>query len=152
MSYTDADAAAAAAAPELACNSVRANSAGFGETCGEACAPRGPAQRDGGIVGLRAGLCAAEGDVGARQSLSIGEVVAAWADERVFRNGHWEFDTAPDSLRTLHCVAGGRFYATGPSVTVTVTVDGVNAGCAHSACLRARYPTLPVTGRTMPVM
>lgn len=103
-------------------------------------------------MGLRAGLCAAEGDVGARRSLSIGEVVAAWDDERVFRNGHWEFDTAPDSLRTLHCVAGGQFYATGPSVTVTVTVDGVNAGCTHSACLRARYPTLPVTGRTMPVM
>lgn len=50
--------------------------------------------------------------------LFIGEVVAAWADERVFRNGHWEFDTAPDELRTLHYVAGGQFYATGASVTV----------------------------------
>ncbi|MFN7155015.1 MAG: flavin reductase family protein [Acidovorax sp.] len=50
--------------------------------------------------------------------LFIGEVVAVWADERVFRNGHWEFDTAPDELRTLHYVAGGQFYATGPSVTV----------------------------------
>ncbi|MBD9393056.1 flavin reductase family protein [Acidovorax sp. ACV01] len=48
--------------------------------------------------------------------LFIGEVVAAWADERVFRNGHWEFDTAPDALRTLHYVAGGQFYATGASV------------------------------------
>ncbi|EER59870.1 flavin reductase domain protein FMN-binding [Acidovorax delafieldii 2AN] len=48
--------------------------------------------------------------------LFIGEVVAAWADERVFRNGHWEFDTAPDELRTLHYVAGGQFYATGASV------------------------------------
>jgi flavin reductase (DIM6/NTAB) family NADH-FMN oxidoreductase RutF len=50
--------------------------------------------------------------------LFIGEVVAAWADERVFRNGHWEFDTAPDELRTLHYVAGGQFYATGASVVV----------------------------------
>ena len=50
--------------------------------------------------------------------LFIGEVVAAWADERVFRDGHWEFDTAPDELRTLHYVAGGRFYVTGASVTV----------------------------------
>ena len=50
--------------------------------------------------------------------LFIGEVVAAWADDRVFRNGHWEFDSAPDALRTLHYVAGGQFYATGASVKV----------------------------------
>ena len=50
--------------------------------------------------------------------LFIGEVIAAWADDRVFRNGHWEFDTAPDALRTLHYVAGGQFYATGASVRV----------------------------------
>jgi flavin reductase (DIM6/NTAB) family NADH-FMN oxidoreductase RutF len=50
--------------------------------------------------------------------LFIGEVEAAWADDRVFRHGHWEFDTAPDTLRTLHYVAGGQFYATGASVKV----------------------------------
>ncbi|ART50290.1 flavin reductase family protein [Acidovorax carolinensis] len=50
--------------------------------------------------------------------LFIGEVVAAWADDRVFRNGHWEFDTTPDHLRTLHYVAGGQFYATGQSIKV----------------------------------
>ncbi len=50
--------------------------------------------------------------------LFIGEVVAAWADERVFRDGHWHFDEAPDALRTLHYVAGGQFYATGASVKV----------------------------------
>ena len=48
----------------------------------------------------------------------IGEVMAARPDDRVFRNGHWEFDTAPDALRTLHYVAGGQFYATGASVKV----------------------------------
>ena len=50
--------------------------------------------------------------------LFIAEVVAAWADERVFRNGHWEFDSAPAELRTLHYVAGGQFFAIGEPVLV----------------------------------
>jgi flavin reductase (DIM6/NTAB) family NADH-FMN oxidoreductase RutF len=48
--------------------------------------------------------------------LFIGEVVAAYADERVFSEGHWNFETAPDELRTIHHVAGGQFYAIGESV------------------------------------
>jgi flavin reductase (DIM6/NTAB) family NADH-FMN oxidoreductase RutF len=48
--------------------------------------------------------------------LFIGEVVAAWADGRVFSNGRWHFDQAPDALRTLHYVAGGQFFAIGESV------------------------------------
>ena len=48
--------------------------------------------------------------------LFIGEVVAAWADERVFCDGHWQFESAPDELRTLHHIAGGRFYAIGEPV------------------------------------
>lgn len=47
--------------------------------------------------------------------LFIGEVVDAWADDRVFRNGHWEFDQADPSLRSLHYIAGGQFYAIGES-------------------------------------
>lgn len=50
--------------------------------------------------------------------LFIAEVVAAWADDRVFRNGHWEFDQAPAELRSLHYVAGGQFFAIGESVQV----------------------------------
>nr|WP_315431509.1 flavin reductase family protein [uncultured Albidiferax sp.] len=50
--------------------------------------------------------------------LFIAEVVAAWADPRVFSDGRWHFDAAPDDLRTLHYVAGGQFYATGASVQV----------------------------------
>ncbi|WP_066272762.1 flavin reductase family protein [Hydrogenophaga palleronii] len=50
--------------------------------------------------------------------LFIGEVVAAWADERVFRAGRWHFDEAPDHLRSLHYVAGGQFYVTGASLQV----------------------------------
>jgi len=48
--------------------------------------------------------------------LFLGEVVAAWADDRVFRDGRWHFDGADDSLRTLHHVAGGHFLAIGDVV------------------------------------
>ncbi|MGP1717721.1 MAG: flavin reductase family protein [Methylophilus sp.] len=44
--------------------------------------------------------------------LFIAEVVAAYADERVFSDGHWHFD-GHDDLRTIHHVAGGVFFATG---------------------------------------
>ncbi len=50
--------------------------------------------------------------------LFIGEVVAAWADARVFSDGRWHFDQAPDDLRTLHYVAGGQFYLIGESLLV----------------------------------
>lgn len=43
----------------------------------------------------------------------MGEITAAWADDRVFNGRHWTFDTAPDELRTVHYVAGGQFYAIG---------------------------------------
>lgn len=32
--------------------------------------------------------------------LFIGEAVAAFADDRVFVNGRWNFEEAPDDLRT----------------------------------------------------
>ena len=48
--------------------------------------------------------------------LFIGEVIDAWADNRVFRKGHWHFDDAPDALRTIHHVAGGQFLVTGEVV------------------------------------
>lgn len=54
----------------------------------------------------------------AAHDLFIAEVVAAWADPRVFSQGRWHFDDAPDHLRTLHYVAGGQFYVTGESVIV----------------------------------
>ena len=52
--------------------------------------------------------------------LFIGEVVAAWADARVFRDGHWHFEDAPAALRSLHYIAGGHFYAIGEAITVAV--------------------------------
>ena len=48
--------------------------------------------------------------------LFIGEVIGAWADERVFRDGRWRFDEASDDLRTIHHVAGGQFFVTGMAV------------------------------------
>lgn len=50
--------------------------------------------------------------------LFIGEVVAAWADMRVFSNGRWHFEDADPSWRSLHHVAGGNFYAIGEPLTI----------------------------------
>jgi len=44
--------------------------------------------------------------------LFIVEVVAAYADARVFSDGRWHFE-GYDDLRTIHHVAGGSFFATG---------------------------------------
>ena len=52
--------------------------------------------------------------------LFIGEVVGAWADSRVFKNGHWQFEHADARWRSLHYIAGGHFYAIGePAVIET---------------------------------
>ncbi|ONG56641.1 flavin reductase [Pseudoroseomonas deserti] len=50
--------------------------------------------------------------------LFVAEVTGAWADARVFAEGRWTFETADPSLRSLHYVAGGRFYATGEAIDV----------------------------------
>lgn len=50
--------------------------------------------------------------------LFIGEVLAAYADEAVFRDGRWHFDAADDARRTLHYVAGGQFYLIGKGLNV----------------------------------
>lgn len=48
--------------------------------------------------------------------LFIAQVTGAWADSRVFREGHWKFEDADPALRSLHYVAGGQFYAIGESI------------------------------------
>jgi flavin reductase (DIM6/NTAB) family NADH-FMN oxidoreductase RutF len=45
--------------------------------------------------------------------LFIGEIVGAWADTRVFQDGHWNFETSDPKWRSLHYIAGGHFYAIG---------------------------------------
>jgi len=52
--------------------------------------------------------------------LFIGEVTAAWADDRAFRNGHWEFERAGPEWRSIHHVAGGHFYAIGEALSASV--------------------------------
>lgn len=58
--------------------------------------------------------------------LFIGEVVGAWADTRVFSEGHWHFETADPTLRSLHYIAGGHYYAIGQALDVDVDVDESN--------------------------
>ena len=48
--------------------------------------------------------------------LFLGEVVAAWADPRVFADGRWHFE-GHDELRTLHHVAGGHYFVPGDQVS-----------------------------------
>lgn len=48
--------------------------------------------------------------------LFVGTAVAAWADERIFSNGRWHFEDAPEAMQTVHYVAGGRFYAIGDAI------------------------------------
>lgn len=48
-----------------------------------------------------------------KYDLFIGEVVAAWADTRIFSDGHWHFESADPQWRSLHYIAGGHFYAIG---------------------------------------
>lgn len=50
-----------------------------------------------------------------RMDLFVCETLAAWADDDVFRDGEWRFAEG-DARRTVHHVAGGRFFLTGASV------------------------------------
>lgn len=54
----------------------------------------------------------------ATHDLFLGMVTGAWADRRVFDGGRWHFDQAEDSLRTLHHVAGGHYFAIGDPVDI----------------------------------
>ncbi|WP_144636953.1 flavin reductase family protein [Bordetella genomosp. 13] len=51
-----------------------------------------------------------------RYDLFIGEVVAAWADPAAFSGNRWHF-SGPER-RSLHYVAGGSFFETGPGFVV----------------------------------
>ncbi len=53
-----------------------------------------------------------------KYDLFIADVVKAWADDRVFDGHHWQFEKAGDEWRTLHYVAGGRFYKIGEALDI----------------------------------
>lgn len=55
--------------------------------------------------------------------LFIGEVIGAWADSRVFQNGHWDFEHAGPDWRSLHYIAGGHFYAIGEPLNARIDVS-----------------------------
>ena len=56
-----------------------------------------------------------------RYDLFIGEVVAAWADPRAFKDGRWLFND--ESLKTIHYIAGGNFFSTGEAFEVSPSSD-----------------------------
>ena len=45
--------------------------------------------------------------------LFLGDIVAAWADTRVYQNNHIDFSKADPLLRSLHYVAGSHFFGLG---------------------------------------
>jgi flavin reductase (DIM6/NTAB) family NADH-FMN oxidoreductase RutF len=51
-----------------------------------------------------------------RYDLFIGEIVAAWADPRAFKDGHWSFEQG--TPRSIHYIAGGNFFETGVSFEI----------------------------------
>lgn len=55
--------------------------------------------------------------------LFIGEVVGAWSDTRVFKDGHWNFEGADPAWRSLHYIAGGHYYAIGDPMPAQADVD-----------------------------
>lgn len=50
--------------------------------------------------------------------LFIAEITGAWADTRIFSEGHWKFEHADPAWRSLHYIAGGHFYATGEAMDI----------------------------------
>ncbi len=53
-----------------------------------------------------------EPDVQRKYDLFIAEVVAAWVEDSVWKDGGWDF-SAGDEYRPIHHLAGGVFFATG---------------------------------------
>lgn len=51
--------------------------------------------------------------------LFIVEIIGAWADTRVCKDGRWNFETADPNLRSIHHIAGGNYYAIGDAVKNT---------------------------------
>ena len=72
---------------------------------------------DGCIGHMVCRVLPATAHVAGPHDLCLAEVTQAWGDERVFRDGRWHFDEADASLRSLHYVAGGQFYAIGELIT-----------------------------------
>ncbi len=55
--------------------------------------------------------------------LFIGKVIAAYADDRVFRDGHWYYHEADPAWKSLHHVAGGHYYTIGDAVDANLLTE-----------------------------
>jgi hypothetical protein len=55
-----------------------------------------------------------EPELAERYDLFVLEVVAAWADERMWNGKEWHFSAA--GPRTIHHQKGGLFFATGEAI------------------------------------
>lgn len=53
--------------------------------------------------------------------LFIGTVIAAYADNRVFRDGHWYYHQVDEQWKSLHHISGGHFYTIGDAISVDKT-------------------------------
>lgn len=53
----------------------------------------------------------AEPEIQNKYDLFLAEVIAAQADSRIFRDGHWQQDA--EAPRSIHYIAGGQFFETG---------------------------------------
>ena len=47
---------------------------------------------------------------------------ASYADERVFKNGHWIFEQADPKFSTIHYVAGNHFYSIGKAYDTKISI------------------------------
>ena len=89
------------------------------ERCGvawQAGAHTGAPLVQGCIAQMECRVLPATAHVAGPHDLILAEVLAAWADARVFSGGRWHFERAAPALRSLHHVAGGHFYAIGEPV------------------------------------
>ena len=59
-----------------------------------------------------------EPEMQSKYDLFFGEVVAAWADARVFVENRWQFDDEKHpGMRTIHHIAAGNYFAAGAQVS-----------------------------------
>ncbi|ATB38519.1 NAD(P)H-flavin oxidoreductase [Cystobacter fuscus] len=56
-----------------------------------------------------------ESDVQRKYDLFLAEVVAAWVEDSVWKEGGWDF-SAGEEYRPIHHLAGGVFFATGERI------------------------------------
>lgn len=68
-----------------------------------------------GCVGWLECRVLAEPDVQRKYDLFIAEVVAAWVEDSVWKDGGWDF-SGGDAQRPVHHLAGGVFFTTGERV------------------------------------